>query len=29
MLDLVHELEDSGEAEHLAAMEVDEAFGYL
>jgi hypothetical protein len=29
MLELVHELEDSGEAEHLAAMEVDEAFGYL
>jgi tRNA(adenine34) deaminase len=27
--DLVHELEDSGEAERIAAMEVDEALGYL
>jgi tRNA(Arg) A34 adenosine deaminase TadA len=27
--DLVHELEGSGEAELLAAIEVDEAFGYL
>ena len=29
MTDLVHELEDRGETEHLAAMEVSEAFGYL
>jgi len=29
MTDLVHELEDGGEAERLAAMEVDEALGYL
>jgi tRNA(adenine34) deaminase len=29
MVDLVHELEDSGEKERLAAMEVDEALGYL
>ena len=29
MVDLVHELEDCGEAERLAAMEVDEALGYL
>ena len=29
MLDLVHELEDGGEAERLAAMEVNEALGYL
>jgi hypothetical protein len=27
--DLVHELEGSGEAELLAAIEVDEDFGYL
>ncbi len=27
--DLVHEVEDSGEAERLAAMEVNEALGYL
>jgi len=29
MVDLVHELEDCGEAERLAAMEVNEALGYL
>ncbi len=29
MADLVHELEDDGEVERLAAMEVNEAFGYL
>ena len=29
MTDLVHELEDGGETERLAAMEVDEALGYL
>jgi tRNA(Arg) A34 adenosine deaminase TadA len=29
MVDLVHELEDRGEAERLAAMEVSEALGYL
>jgi hypothetical protein len=29
MADLVHELEDGGETERLAAMEVDEALGYL
>ena len=29
MADLAHELEDSGEAEHLAAIEVNEALGYL
>jgi tRNA(adenine34) deaminase len=29
MADLVYELEDSGEAERLAAMEVNEALGYL
>ena len=29
MIDLVHALEDGGEAERLAAMEVDEALGYL
>jgi tRNA(Arg) A34 adenosine deaminase TadA len=29
MLDLVHELNDGGEVARLAAMEVDEAFGYL
>jgi tRNA(adenine34) deaminase len=29
VVDLVHELEDSGEAERLVAMEVSEAFGYL
>jgi len=29
MVDLVHELEDGGEAERLAAMEVYEALGYL
>jgi tRNA(Arg) A34 adenosine deaminase TadA len=29
MIDLVHELEDSGEAEHLVTMEVSEALGYL
>ena len=29
MADLAHELEDSGEAEHLAAVEVNEALGYL
>jgi len=27
--DLVHELEDSGEAGRVAAMEVDAALGYL
>jgi hypothetical protein len=29
MVDLVHRLEDGGEAERLAAMEVNEALGYL
>jgi tRNA(Arg) A34 adenosine deaminase TadA len=29
MADLAHELEDGGEAERLAAMEVNEALGYL
>ena len=29
MVDLVHELEDGGEAGRLAVMEVNEAFGYL
>jgi tRNA(Arg) A34 adenosine deaminase TadA len=29
LTDLVHELEDAGEDEHLAAMEVNEALGYL
>lgn len=29
MVDLVHELQDGGEVERLAAMEVDEALGYL
>jgi hypothetical protein len=29
MTDLIHEMEDGGEAERLAAMEVNEAFGYL
>jgi len=29
MIDLVHELEDGGEVERLAAMEVDDALGYL
>ena len=29
MADLVHDLEDGGEAERLAAMEVNEALGYL
>jgi tRNA(adenine34) deaminase len=29
MADLAYELEDGGEAEHLAAMEVNEALGYL
>jgi tRNA(adenine34) deaminase len=29
MADLAHELEDDGEVERLAAMEVNEAFGYL
>jgi len=29
MADLVHELEDGGEAERLAGMEVNEALGYL
>jgi hypothetical protein len=29
MTGLVHELEDLGETEHLAAMEVNEALGYL
>jgi hypothetical protein len=29
MADLVHELEDGGEVERLAAMEVNEALGYL
>jgi len=29
MTDLVHELEDGGETRHLAAMEVNEALGYL
>ncbi len=29
LIDLVHELEDGGEAENLAAMEVDKALGYL
>ena len=29
MADLAHELEDSGEAERLTAMEVNEALGYL
>jgi tRNA(adenine34) deaminase len=29
MVDLVHSLEDGGEKERLAAMEVDEALGYL
>jgi tRNA(Arg) A34 adenosine deaminase TadA len=29
MIDLVRELEDGGEADSLAAMEVDEALGYL
>jgi tRNA(adenine34) deaminase len=29
MLDLVHEMEDSGEAGRMAAMEVDDALGYL
>jgi tRNA(Arg) A34 adenosine deaminase TadA len=29
MIDLVHELEDAGEAERLAAVEVDEALGRL
>jgi len=29
MTDLVHELEDGGEVERLAAMEVSEALGYL
>ena len=29
MADLVHELEDGGEVEHLAAMEVNQALGYL
>jgi len=29
MADLAHELENSGEAERMAAMEVNEALGYL
>jgi hypothetical protein len=29
MADLMHELEDGGEAQRLAAMEVNEALGYL
>jgi tRNA(Arg) A34 adenosine deaminase TadA len=29
MTDLVHQMEDGGELEHLVAMEVNEAFGYL
>ena len=29
LLDLARQLQDSGEADQLAAMEVDEAFGYL
>jgi hypothetical protein len=29
MVDLVHEVENSGAAERLAAMEVDEALAYL
>ncbi len=29
MADLVHELEDGGEVERLAAMEVTEGLGYL
>ena len=29
MIDLVHELQDSGEAERLAAMDVTEGLGYL
>ena len=29
VIDFAHELEDGGEAESLAAMEVDEALGYL
>ena len=29
MTDLVHELEDRGKVEHLAALEVNEALGYL
>jgi hypothetical protein len=29
VVDLVHELEDGREVERLAAMEVDEALGYL
>jgi hypothetical protein len=29
MVDLVHELEDRGDAERLAALEVHEALGYL
>ncbi len=29
MTDLVHELEDGGEVERLAVMEVDEALGSL
>jgi hypothetical protein len=29
MVDLVHELEDGREGERLAAMEVNEALGYL
>ena len=28
MADLMHELEDGGEAQRLAAMEVNEALGY-
>jgi hypothetical protein len=29
MTDLVHELADGGEVERLAAMEINEALGYL
>ena len=29
VIDLVHDLEDGGEAQRLAAMEVNEALGHL